>query len=112
MSVKSCEKIEKSQVVLTIEVGAPESQHLRRKKISRQPTDRRCTKAAAHTAACLRRNTDGISVFISHQDTLDHISIRKAEQILSGSIYFGGLNIQSPYFSLNGSINARHNIAQ
>ena len=24
MSVKSCEKIEKSQVVLTIEVGAPE----------------------------------------------------------------------------------------
>ena len=69
-------------------------QHLRRKKISRQPTDRRCTEAAAHTAACLRRNTDGISVFISHQDTLDHISIRKAEQILSGSIYFGSLNIQ------------------
>ena len=42
MSVKSCEKIEKSQVVLTIEVGAPEFeaaiekayQKIRRKEIN------------------------------------------------------------------------------
>jgi len=61
-------------------------QHLRRKQASGQSPDGRSTETAAHTTAYLRGNTDRVSMFIAHQNTLDHISVTETEQIFLCSV--------------------------
>ena len=61
-------------------------QHLRRAQVPFQAVQGRSTETAAHPTPHLRGNTNGISMLITHQDTLDDIAVREAEQVLSGSI--------------------------
>ena len=66
-------------------------QHFRSLKIPYKTADGRSAEPAAHPAACLRRDTDRIAVVIPHQHAFDHIAVRQAEQILTGSIQTGPL---------------------
>ncbi len=61
-------------------------QYLRRPQISRQPIQGRGTETAAHAAACLRRNTDRVAVFILHKYALNDMAVRKPEQIFACAV--------------------------
>ena len=64
-------------------------EHLPRRQISCLSSDRGGTETASHAAADLRGNAHRIAVLVTHQHTLDHIAVRKAEQIFSRSVQFG-----------------------
>ena len=64
-------------------------EHFARQQVSHESRDGACAEAAAHSAADLRGNAHRIAVLVTHQHTLDHIAVRKAEQIFSRSVQFG-----------------------
>ena len=63
-------------------------QHLGRFQASGQSSNGGGTEPAAHTATNLRGDTYGVSVMISHKNTLNYISVFQLKKIFSGSVNF------------------------
>ena len=56
-------------------------------------------KRAAHFAAHLCGNANGVAVFIFHEDGFNHLPVVQAEKILFGAVYFWKhAEWRSPYF--------------
>jgi transcription antitermination factor NusB len=66
-------------------------QHLGRKQVSGPASNGRGAETASHFAAHLGGNAHRVPMFITHENALDHISIRKTEQIFPCAVNGGNL---------------------
>ncbi len=71
--------------------------HFRNFQIPIQAAQSGCTKPAPHSAACLGRDTDRITVFVFHPHTFYPVSVFQLKQKFVGAILFGSLAAHHAY---------------